>query len=201
MRNAMTDDERLDHDDIEAAPIPDNQDLANIAAMAKRYIDLEDTILKLEQELALKKADLKTLREGSLPLALTEVGMTSFKMNGGISVILKTGHVASISEANRPAAHAWLEKSGNGAIIKHQITIQFGKGEEAWAKKFLRDLSQRKRPLKYERKDTVHPQTLGAFVREKIASAREQGLSPERQIPFDLLGVFELRYAEVTNRP
>lgn len=194
LRNALTDDEQ-----IEAAPIPDNADLANIAALAQRYLSLEDAILKLEQELAAKKADLKTLREGSLPLALTEVGMTKFTMAGGAAVTLKTGYVASITEANRPAAHAWLESSGNGAIIKHQITIQFGKGEEAWARKFLRDLSQRKRPLKYERKDTVHPQTLGAFVRERIADAKAQGLSPDKQIPFDLLGVFELRYAEVVN--
>lgn len=194
LRNALLDDEQLD---IEPAPIPQDAALKNIAKLANDYAELERNILKLEEELQLKKAAFKALREGSLPLALTEVGMTKFTLTDGTNIALKTGYVASIAEANRQAAHEWLEKSGNGSIIKHVITIMFDKGEDAWAKKFLRDMAQRKKPLRYERKDSVHPQTLGKFVRESIANAKAEGLNPEAVIPFPLLGVFELRYAEV----
>jgi hypothetical protein len=196
LRNALLDDEQLDQD-VEAAPIPDNKDLANIAALAQKYVALEKTIAFLENTLKNRKEELKTLREGALPLALTEVGMTKFTLQGGTQVTLKTGYVASISETNRPAAHEWLEQHGAGSIIKHEIKITFGKGEEAWARKFMSDMAKRKRPLRYERKDAVHPQTLGAFVRERVADAKANGLSPEAELPFPLLGVFELRYAEV----
>lgn len=194
LRNALLEDEQLD---VEPAPIPQDAALKNIAHLARRYTDLEGEIAHLEATLKTKKDEWRALREGALPLALTEVGMTKFTMTGGANVTLKTGYVASITEANRAAAHEWLEDHGHGSIIKHEIKIVFGKGEEAWARKFLRDLAKRKRPLRFDRKDTVHPQTLGAFVRETIAAAKAEGQSPEAVIPFPLLGVFELRYAEV----
>lgn len=194
LRNALLDDEQLD---IEPAPIPQDAALKNIARLAQDYAHLEREIADLEDQLKAAKDAWRSLREGSLPLALTEVGMTKFTLTGGSQITLKTGYVASITEANRAAAHEWLEQNGHGSIIKHEIKIVFGKGEEAWAKKFMRDMAQRKKPLKYERKDAVHPQTLGAFVRETIAAAKADGQSPEAVIPFPLLGIFELRYAEV----
>lgn len=194
LRNALLEEEQLD---VEPAPIPEDKDLKKIALLASWYLELEKEITKIEATLAAKQAQLKAIREGSLPLALTEVGMTKFTLTGGSQITLKTGYVASITEANRQAAHEWLEAHGHGSIIKHEIKIVFGKGEEAWARKFLRDLSNRKRPLRFDRKDAVHPQTLGAFVRETIAAAKAEGQSPEAVIPFPLLGVFELRYAEV----
>lgn len=196
LRNALLDDEQLDQD-IEPAPIPDNKELANIATLARRYTDLEKEIEDLEAKLKAKKAEWESLRGNALPLAMTEVGMKKFELVGGGKVVLHSNYVGAITEANKPLAHAWLEKSGNGSIIKHLITIIFDKGEEAWAKKFMRDMAARKKPLRYERKDSVHPQTLGKFIRESIANAKAEGLPPEGQIPFDLLGVFELRYAEV----
>lgn len=194
LRNALLEDEQLD---VEPAPIPEDKDLKKIATLAKQYTDLEKEIADLENKLKTKKAEWEALRGNALPLAMTEVGVKKFELTGGGKVVLHSSYVGAITEANRPLAHAWLEKSGNGSIIKHLITIIFDKGEEAWAKKFMKDMAQRKKPLRYERKDSVHPQTLGKFVRESIANAKAEGLSPETQIPFDLLGVFELRYAEV----
>lgn len=197
-QNAQTVDERLgDDDEVEAAPVPDNDDLKKISTLAAQYIALEKEIADLEAQLAAKQAALKVVRELDLPTAMTEVGTTGFDLVGGGSVKLKTGYVAGISEKNRLAAHTWLENHGSGSLIKRTFTISFGKGEETWARKFERDMAQRKRPLQCERKDAVHTQTLGKFVREKIAAAKSNGISPEKEIPFDLFSIFELRYAEV----
>lgn len=196
--------ERLIGDDeleVEAAPVPDAGELKQIAALAAEYLALEDVISEIEQRLAAKKLALKTLREHQLPLALTEVGMESFRLVGGGEVKLKNMVSGGVSEANQREAFAALEKNGHGGIIKHEIKILFGKGEEAWAKKFLRDMEKRKRPLNAQRKDFIAPQTLGAFVREQVKEFESRGLDPQAAMPDDLyrlLGVYRMRYAEVT---
>jgi len=197
-QNATRDDERLgDEHEVEAADAPDDKDLKQVATLAQDHIALEKDITNLEVELAAKKLALKTLREVTLPLAMTELGMTEFKLVGGGMVQVKDLVAAAITEANKPAAHAWLNDNGHGDLIKRTITITFNRDEAAWAAKFLRDLSQRKKPVRAELKETVNYQTLGAFVREQIAQAKAQNLDPHNLLPYETLGVFELRYAEV----
>lgn len=188
----------LEEDDVvEAAPAPDDKDLAQVKDLAHRYLALEQECTQIEEQLKRKQLELRQIRESDLPLAMTTIGMTAFSLVGGGLVRVKEAIHAGISQANQPQAFSWLEKNGHGAIIKHEIKILFGKGEDAWAKKFLRDCAARKKLLRTERKDAVHPGTLTAFVKEQIAAAKAEGKSPENVIPYDILGVFTLRYAEV----
>lgn len=186
-----------DDPDVEAAPVPTDDLLKNVAALAKRQLEVEAEIADLTALLAQKNLDLKAIREGSLPLAMTEVGMTEFKLTGGYEVVVKDGVFGSITKENTEAAHKWLEDHGHGDLIKHTITITFGKGEEAWAAKFMRDMAQRKKPLCHELKRAVNHNTLGAFVREQARLAKEENLPIDAKLDRQLLSVFELRYAEV----
>ncbi len=195
LRNALTEDEQLD--EFEPAPLPTEKDLAKVVTLARDQLRLELTIEKTEALLAQLKEQLRAISQNTLPLALQEIGLTGLPLLGGYAITMKDVIGGHISKENAPKAHAWLEESGNGAIVKHVITIQFGKGDEAWYKKFVRDLAQRKRPLRYERKDSVHPQTLSAFVREQVAAAKTQGLDPAKLMPLDLLGVYQLKVTEV----
>lgn len=186
-----------DDGDVESAPPPADADLKTVAELAQRVLTLEDEIAVLEAEAQTKKNALKEITEHTLPLALTQLGMTKFELTGGGLVGIKEIIAASISEANKAAAHAWLEKNGHGSLIKRQITITFGKGEEKWAAKFMRDLAQRKKPVRSQLKEAVNYQTLGAFVREQIVDARIKGKDPQDVLPYTLLGVFEAKIAEV----
>lgn len=188
----------LDEDpDVEAAPVPTDDLLNNVATLARRQLEVEGEIAELTALLAQKNLDLKAIREGSLPLAMTEVGMTKFTMTGGYEVVIHDGVYGSITKEKADAAHAWLEKHGHGDLIKRTITITFGKGEEAWAAKFMRDMALRKKPLRHELKRAVNHNTLGAFVREQARLAKEENLPIELKLDKELLSVFELRYAEV----
>lgn len=187
----------LEPDDVEAAPPPDDSALAKVAQLANQQLLIECQITELEEALKAKQADLRAVREGTLPLAMTEVGLTEFRLVGGGKVTVKDFIGASIKEENRDAANDWLEAKGHGDLIKRTITISFDRKDEAWAKKFLRDLSQRKRPLAYSLKRAVNHNTLGAFVREQFKLAKQEGTSPDTKLDRNLLGVFELRYADV----
>jgi hypothetical protein len=153
----------------------------------------------MEDDLKKKQADLKMVREVSLPVALLAVGMESFVLANGAAVKVKEMVVGNVAVADRPKMHDWLEEKGFGAIIKHEIKIFFGRDEDSWARKFLRDLAARKKPLKFERKDTVAAQTLQAFIREQVAQAKTENMDPNLVIPHDLFGIVTLRYAEVVD--
>ncbi len=187
----------LDPDDVEAAPAPDDTDLAKVALLANQQIVIEAQIIELEAQLKAKQAELKAVREGALPMAMTELGLLEFKLVGGGKIIVRDMIAASIKEENRDAAYAWLESHGHGDLIKRTITISFDRKDEAWAKKFVRDLEQRKRPLAYQLKRAVNHNTLGAFVREQHKLAKAEGVPIDTKLDRDLLGVFELRYADV----
>lgn len=205
LRNAKQPDEQLGADEdleVEAAPVPDDKELKQISVLAQQYLTLQSEIAALENQLQLKNDSLKTLREKDLPLAMTSVGMLGCDLVGGGRLTLKTAIVAGISEAKKPAALAALEKNNLGSLIKHELKIVFGKGEDKWAKKFMRDLAQRKKPLHVERKDSVHPQTLMANVRLMVAELKKKGLDAQN-LPddmYNLLGVCELKYAEVDTK-
>lgn len=201
LRNSRTEDEMIpldDDQDVEPAPLPDDAEVRGVAQLAQDMTDLEEEIAELEAILERKRAAHKAIREGSLPLRMAELGMEGFDLIGGSRIEVRELIVANIAEANRTKAHAWLEGDGSGSIIKRTITVEFGKDEEVWAKKFQRDLDKRKKPLKYAMKEAVNYQTLGKFVRDKLSEARREGKDPAQVIPYDLFGIFKLRYAEHT---
>ena len=95
---------------------------------------------------------------------------------------------ATISEAKRADAHAWLRAHNFGGLIKTMVAVPFGCGEEAEA----RALAARIREQEHHDatvNETVHPMTLKAFVREQVEAGKP--------LPFDLFGVFPFTRAKL----
>lgn len=184
--------------DIEAAAGPTDKELSKVTRLAREQLDHQKEIETLEKRLSEAQLRLKINREQDLPAAMDEAKIAEFKLSNGASVTIKTSAQASITEANRPKAHAWLEKHKHGALIKRQIQILFGKGEDTWAKKFLADCKKRKLKLKLATKEWVDHNTLKAFVREQRSLALEEKRNPDEAVPKDLFGVYVARFAEVT---
>lgn len=176
--------------EIEAAPPPSDVALGQVAALAQRVLMLQDAVQEATAALERKQKELSQASDVDLPELMTRLGLTQFRLRDGAAVELVTAYHASIPKARAPEAMAWFETNGHGSLVKHEIKVEFAKGEEKFFQKFLRDLKKRKKPVKAAARDYVAPQTLGAFVREQIAA----GVS----IPMELLGVFVRRYATVT---
>ena len=99
-------------------------------------------------------------------------------------------YAASISIKNREAAYSWLRENGLGDIIKNDITVTFGRGEDNKAAEYA-SLAQGQG---YEpvQKIGVHPQTLKAVVRERLESGRE--------MPSDLFKTYAGNRTKITRR-
>lgn len=184
--------------DVEAAPPPSDASLQRVATLAREQVVRQRDVDRLKRELEAAVEALRVNMETDLPAAMLEVGMTSFGLTGGWSVEVDEAVTGSIPKdpVRTEEAHDWLEANRH-FIVKRRITILFGREDEAWAAKFMRDCAARKKPLNLETKKWVEPQTLSAFVREQLREAKSRNVDPETLAPTGLLGVFKRTYARV----
>lgn len=147
-------------------------------------------IADLENSLELQKEKLRRIVEQDLPEAMDAVGMLSFTLDDGAKISVKPFYSASISEERKDEAFDWLKENDFDGLIKADVSVKFGKGEFEVAQEFLnfiRGFNQK--TIDPEYKESVHWQTLRAFVKEQI-----EGGHP---LPLDLFGVFVGRKAEL----
>jgi hypothetical protein len=161
--------------------------LNRISSLAKKQLDLEDKLKDAEEEAARIKEELDHVRKELLPSAMEEVGMTMFALDNGWIIDVKQTVKGHISKKNAQEAHEWLRKNGFGSLIKNEVTVAFGKGEDEDAKAFLDQCRQEGKAA--QQKEGVHAQTLGAFIREQL----EEG----SDIPKDLLGVMSFAETKI----
>lgn len=152
--------------------------LGDVTRLVQALIDAEGEATRLAS--ALKEANMKAqcLREESLPAALQEFGVTQLKLETGQTITIKQDVYASIPADNKPKAFKWLTDHGFGGLIKSAVAVSFDRGELKEAQKLVNDLS--KKGMEPEFNETVHPQTLKAFLREQIAQGTE--------VPMELFG-------------
>ena len=175
---------------VEAAPAAEAGELSTITTIAERLLGEQQKVLKLEADLKEAKETARITQEVDLPLAMLDVGMRSFTLKNGFSVDVVTTHHAGISQANQPAAFAYLKETAHDDIIKRDVTMTFGRGEESLAVQALELLRQTFPANKVLEKASVHAQTLGAFVREQMRAGEA--------LPHDIFGIYTRTYAELT---
>lgn len=155
----------------DAQTLPNDDRLKRVSELAEKQIALEDEVAAIEEALEAKKKQLFDVANYDLPNAMTEVGIKEFKLVDGQKVTVKPYYAAKIDDDNRQSCHNWLEEHGHADIIKHQIGINFGKGESEESAQVISFLKEH--GFSYTDKEGVHYQTLTAFVREMIETGRE----------------------------
>ena len=144
----------------------DQQGLTSVAALARQIRDKEETISRLEETLKEEKKTLLKLTDEEMPAMLAEIGISSFSLDDGSTVEVKQTYGASILVDNRPAAYEWLRDNGYDDIIKNTVLCQFGRREDDRASSFAAFAQQQ--GYVPEQKTEIHPQTLRAFVKERV---------------------------------
>lgn len=129
---------------------------------------------ELTAELEAKNDDIRRYETEVLPDGLKNLGIKDITLSSGAKIALIDIISASITEENREAAHAWLRTHGHGDIIKNNVTLIFGKGEDQVAKDLINHLIEMrdKGQTKFgdlQQKEAVHPSTLKAFVKDQLS--------------------------------
>jgi len=156
------------------------QGLGSVAEIARAIRAAEDRIAHVEEQLKEYKKELLKLTDEDLPAMLQELGLSSFSLDDGSTVEVKPTYGASIKVDNRPAAFEWLREHGYDDIIKNTVACSFGRGEDDRASAFAA-FAEREGYFA-EQKTEVHPQTLRAFVKERVEAGDE--------FPMELFGAY-----------
>ena len=172
-------DTTMDFEEPQVVATPDM--LKKISDLAKRQIEIEEYIAKCEANIKTAKENLKYVSETLLPNALTEVGMAAFSLDNGMSVEVKKELYCTVPKERFGECESWLREHGHESIIKHQIALQFGKGEDDRALEAAQILVEG--GFTPQDTKTIHPQTLKAFIREQLG----QGVD----IPLATFGAYE----------
>lgn len=169
----MTD---LDYSGYEEKGLTDEERLAKITLVSKlapTIPALELAVTKAEEALAKAQKALADVAERDLPALFEDLDMVEYPLRDGGKLVMKEKVAGSIAEPNRPKAFSWLRGCGQGSLIKRQVIVEFGMGEESKAAKLLASFAKRKDPLRYSDKESIHPSTLTSFVREQLEAGRE----------------------------
>jgi len=162
----------MDLSDMMAADAaPKNQSAAEMNLGLVSYIaaTLSATVREIEdieQLLKDKKKELDRLQYEALPQAMSELGLEKVVLEDGSAISVATEYYAAISKKNADVAYSWLRDNGFGDLIKSEIKMNFGRGEEDTADHVKELMSEENIP--FSEKDSVHWQTLRAFVKEQI---------------------------------
>jgi len=154
--------------------------VTDVSTLCQKQVDLEAEINRDKRKLEEKEESLRKLSLEIIPNALAEMNLKSLKLADGSEVSVKDFYYARITEKNKSLAYKWLRDNGYGDLIKNEIAVPFGRGEDERANDLLKTLVNN--GYEPNQKTVVHPQTLKAFVKEQLESGKE--------LPLDLLGAY-----------
>ena len=170
--------------------IDQTKNINSLASEVKKLKALEDEIKNDEELMKKKKKNLEQISGEVIPTLLSEMGLSSLKLADGSSVDVKQNYSASISVSNREKAYSWLRQNGLGDIIKNEITVSFGRGEDNKAAQYANlAVGQGYQPTQ---KLKVEPMTLKALVRERIEAGKS--------LPTDIFNVFVGNRTKLTRK-
>ena len=141
-------------------------DINTLASYCKELQTFQNEIEKLEELLKYKKDQADKIGAEIIPNLLAEQGLSSLKLADGSSVDVKKSYNCTIRKDQMESAYNWLRENGLGDIIKNEVAVQFGKGEDNKAEQLLNLAVQE--GYEPSQKQKVEPMTLKALYRERV---------------------------------
>ena len=154
--------------------------LTRISATVREVVMAREHVAHCEEVLKAAQGAVRQLEEHALPELMREAGQERMRTTDGYDVELGEVLRASIPPASLGPAIMWLTANGQGAIVKREIKMSFGKGEDQRAAEAY-DMAMRG-GFHPDDRQSVHPQTLAAAIREMMANGVD--------VPLPLLGAY-----------
>ena len=151
-------------------------ELSIVSALANKQLQLATEVAELEADLKAKKEELRLTSEQELPDAMQAAGLTQIKLNSGENISINEFYNAHISKANQEKAYEWLTANGHEGLIKNEVLLKFGREESTVVDETVSALQAR--GLSPQVRQSVHPSTLKAFVKEQFTSGNDIPTEP-----------------------
>ena len=151
---------------------------------------IQREIQELEDRLKDKKEDEKHFSCIVIPKLMEEMNLSSLKLRDGSELTVKKIYSASVKADKKAEAIHWLRENGLGDIVKNNITVSFGQGEDNKAI----DYASLARSNGYEpiQEEKVHPSTLKVVMKEWNDKGHE--------VPEELFSTFDGNQTHFKNK-
>ena len=148
----------------------DNVEVTTIADQCQKLKALQDDIERAEEHVDNLKKMADDISSRVIPELLAEQGLSSLKLADGSSVTVKREYRCTLpkEDERRQSAYNWLRENGLGDIIKNNVIVTFGRGEDDKAKRLL-DLAV-SNGYEPNQKSDVAWNTLTALFQERVES-------------------------------
>ena len=173
----MAQDSRSELDQLDKL---DDGKLDKVSRLANEAARLQEDVDRTAEENKHFKKALHKVTDELLPEALEALNLQNFTLKDGSEISVKPVYAASIPKDRRTEAYDWLREQGDGDIIKNNVTVTFGKGEDQDAQAFM--LMCGDQGFTPQQQEKIEPMTLKAWFREQVESGHA--------IPLDLFGGF-----------
>lgn len=173
---------------IDTSNVPQD-DLAMLKELGDTLNDLNNKVLAAEVEISDLKATRTQVAEELIPDLMNKVGLKLIQLDNGTKINLTEFVDARIKDPE--VAFDWLRATNNESIIKNQIQVVLGRGDDAKAQEILQTLKEK--DVDADLKITVHNQTLKAFCRDALDN-------PElaESLPREAFGIYQGKRAKIT---
>jgi hypothetical protein len=107
---------------------------------------------------------------------MQSAGLTQITLNNGEKLSITEFYNAHISKANQEKAYGWLVSNGHEGLIKNEVLLKFGRDESGVVDETVSALQSR--GLSPQIRQSVHPSTLKAFIKEQLTSGNDIPTEP-----------------------
>ena len=148
--------------------IVEKTDLESLSNQCIKLLDLEKQIEISEDKTKELKKQYDKISSEVIPSILSEQGLQSLKLADGSTIEINKKYSCTIPKdlEKKASAYKWLRDNGLGDLIKNEVAVSFGRGEDNKAKQML-DLAA-SNGFEPQQKEKVEPMTLKALYRERI---------------------------------
>ena len=162
--------------------------ITDLVTAAKVQQRLEEEILQLEEALGQAKKTWTKQAQEIIPNMMAELEIANFELADGYKISIKDKIQAKIPENMFADAIIWLREHDLDGIVKSQVSVDFGKGQDEELQALVTKLEAFgiAPRVKYD----IHHMTLKAFVKEQL----EKGTG----IPLEVFGAFVVRESTIT---
>ena len=178
-------------------------DVRKYAPKQVESIDAEELSVALEQfksvgaqvlaaEIKLKelKEQQKYISNFTIPGIMEKMDLSSLKLKDGSELSIKKVFSATMKADKKAEAIQWLRDNGLGDIIKNNISVTFGQGEENKAMAYAN--LAKEHGYEPSQKEDAHHASVSAVMKEW----KEKG----NEIPSDLFSVLDVDQVKIKNK-
>ena len=143
----------------------------NLSDLVVQLQKLEDEVKGDEERLKLKKQKMDKISGVIIPEIMETMKLKTMKLADGSGIEVKEIYSATIPVAQKEGAFNWLRENDLGDLIKNEVTVSFGRGEDNKASEYANLAAER--GFQPVQKLKVEPMTLKALYRERSENKQE----------------------------